>query len=269
MPQSDTPRPHRSLISGQRFYRLRKFCQHLLDPFARLNRHTLTVRDAASLHHAMGWQLAPDLDFDHLLLHQTAVDVNHRPLRDAEVIAGAARNLAPGIILEIGTGAGHTTALLARNAPAARIYTVNILPEEIDAGGTYVTDAPSREEIGAFYRRQGCTNITQLYANTATWQPDLDPIDIAFIDGCHDADFVYRDTLLVLRHSHPGTVILWHDFSPSLVDRHPWIADVCLGVQQLFHNRILSGPIYHLQDSWVGMHTVRPSDLTGHAVPQP
>ena len=209
----------------------------------------------------MGWNETPQLVGEHLHRFEHAGDLNERRLRDAEVLGAACCNTAPKIILEIGTGEGYCTAQLATNGPDATVYTVNIPPDEIDQGGTLVTEAIAVERIGRFYRELGLTNVEQILANTANWEPDFGPIDIAFIDGCHDAEFVFNDTCKVLQRARPGTLILWHDFQPQLVDQFSWIADVCRGVDRLYTERRIRGPIFHLADSWVGLYRVDAKDL--------
>lgn len=221
-----------------------------------LEANVLEARSLAMLQKAMGWTREPDLDFEHLRQYQFLEDLNDRRLRDAEVIASACCNGNPKVILEIGTAGGHTTALMARNAPQATVYTVNIPPEEISAGGEFVTAAPDRKEIGRFYRELGLGNVRQILANTARWSPDFGPIDVAFIDGCHDADFVFSDTCKALDRCRPGSLILWHDFSPGHTRVYHWIAAVCDGVERLYRKRKLHGPILHLADSWVGLYRV-------------
>ena len=104
-----------------------------------------------------------------------------------------------------------------------------------------------------------CANVRQIYANTATWEPDIGPIDVAFIDGCHDADFVFNDSRKVLKHCRPGSAMLWHDFAPELTPVYPWIAEVCSGVERLYRERLISGRILHLRESWVGLYRVPPA----------
>jgi predicted O-methyltransferase YrrM len=205
---------------------------------------------------AMSWTRVPLLTGDHLHVFQYPEDLNDRRLRDAEVIGAACCNGTPEILLEIGTSCGWTTALMAENAVNGTVYTVNIPPEEIALGGINVTGAPSYEEIGSFYRAKGLGNICQIFANTACWEPDFGPIDVAFIDGCHDANFVYGDTVKILRRCRPGTILMWHDFNPGLRKVYPWIQEVCSGVERLFREGLIRGKILYLQDSWVGVYRV-------------
>ena len=210
------------------------------DPLRHLRSNVLVVRSLDHLKKAMGWTRSPLLEGDHLHAFDYLEDLNDRRIRDAEVVGAACCNGDPKILLEIGTGSGRTTALMARNAPDATVYTVNIPPEE----------------IGRHYREAGLTNVRQVLANTLRWEPDFGPIDVAFIDGCHDAEFVYSDTKKILAKCRPGSLVLWHDFAPDLVQTYHWIQEVCLGVERLFAEGLVRGRILHLQDSWVGLYRV-------------
>jgi predicted O-methyltransferase YrrM len=230
--------------------------QQTIAAFPHLNANVLEVRNNEYLKKAMGWSNDPVLEGDHLHAFHYLEDLNGRRLRDAEVIGAACCNGNPQILIEIGTSHGKTTALMAQNAPNGLIYTVNIPPEEIAEGGHNVTFAPKREEIGKYYRDKGYKNIRQILANTLYWEPDFGPIDIAFIDGCHDADFVYHDTRKILKKCHPGSIVLWHDFSPQLMNIYPWLKDVAAGIDRLYTDNLLQGKILHLQDSWIGLYKV-------------
>lgn len=185
-------------------------------------------------------------------------DVNERRVRDAETLGTVCRNVNAGVMLEIGTAEGHSTALMSENAPGAKIHTVNILPEEMQngEGGNHTTIALERDKIGSYYRERGCGNITQIFANSAVWEPDLGTIDVAFIDGCHDVDFVYNDSVKILRHMKPGAFMLWHDFNPALTMQYHWINSVCRGIELLFETGKIDGRIFHVKDSWTGVYRV-------------
>lgn len=226
------------------------------DPWKHLRRNVLEVRDFVCLKKAMGWTADPVLTDEHLGRFDYLEDLNERRLRDAEVIAGACCNGAPRTLLEIGTANGQTTALMARHAPAATVHTVNIPPEEIHEGGRLVTGAFAAGDLGRVYREQGCTNVRQILANTATWEPDLGPVDVALIDGCHDAEFVFNDTRKILKTCRPGSIILWHDFNLDVMAAYPWIAEVCHGVDRLYAERLIKGRILHVRDSWIGLYRV-------------
>ena len=205
-----------------------------------------------------GWQAEPILDRPDMNDFDYVEDVNERRIRDAESLATVMRNVNPRVALEIGTANGMATLLMSVNAPESSIYTINIPPEEILAGegGELTTVAMERHVIGRAFRECGRSNITQIYANSATWNPDIGKIDVAFVDGCHDADFVFNDTRKILPHMQPGGFIIWHDFNPELVKKYSWIDSVCLGVEKLCRKGLIGGRIFHIRDSWMGIYQV-------------
>lgn len=218
----------------------------------------IELNSAGELNRVFGWEMPPILDRPDIHDFEYVEDVNERRVRDAESLATVVRNLSPKTVLEIGTSNGMGTVLMAANAPEAQIYTVNIPPEEVSSGqgGQLTTIAPERDKIGAAYKARGLKNIIQIIANTASWEPNIGEIDIAFIDGCHDTDFVYSDTRKVLKHMRPGGFILWHDFNLDLIEKYHWIRSVCLGVEKLYAQGLLPGRIFHVRDSWVGVYRV-------------
>lgn len=205
-----------------------------------------------------GWQAEPILDRPDMHDFDYVEDANERRIRDTEGLATVMCNVNPKVALEIGTANGMATLLMSVNAPESSIYTINIPPEELVAGegGTLTTAAMGRETIGCAFRERGRSNITQIYANSATWIPDIGRIDVAFIDGCHDTDFVFNDTRKLLPHMQPGGFIIWHDFNPELARKYSWIDSVCLGVEKLYRKGLIGGRIFQIRDSWMGIYRV-------------
>lgn len=228
-------------------------------PCPRLERAVIPLNNVRELRKVFGWNKDPILEGDPTLdAWEYVEDANERRIRDAEVLGCVMRNTDGSTALEIGTAEGRSTALMHYNGPSSRIFTVNIPPEEILAGkgGTHTTFALEKERIGRHWRSLGLPNITQIYANTATWEPDIGNIDVAFIDGCHDADFVYNDTRKVLAHMRSGSYVLWHDFNMELMAKYDWIGEVCVGVERLLADGLISGRVFHVRDSWIGVYRV-------------
>jgi hypothetical protein len=236
--------------------KIRQFLAY--DDFYYLNRYLIELNNQNELKKVFRWGNDPIISDNSMYDFLYIEDVNERRIRDAETIGTVSCNVNNGVFLEIGTSRGHSTALIAKNAPSGKIYTVNIDPEEAMSGkgGILITEALNREDIGSFYKEKGFKNIKQIFTNTATWKPDVGTVDVAFIDGCHDTEFVYRDTVKVIKHMKKGSIIMWHDFNLDLTKKFHWINSVCLGIEKLYRDGIIKGRIYHIRDSWVGIYQI-------------
>ena len=188
-----------------------------LDELINLRSCVIELNDIQELKRVFDWSLDPKLDRPEVYKFRYIEDVNNRRLRDAECLGTVVRNINPITCLDIGTGFGYSAALMAINSPASEIYTINIPPEEFEEGGVLTTMKLDKSKIGSYFREGKFSNIKQLYANTATWEPDIGNIDIAFIDGSHDSTFVFNDTVKILKYMKPGSFILWHDFNLGLL----------------------------------------------------
>ncbi len=228
------------------------------DALYNLNHSVIELNNFEELKKVFRWEKDPVLDRPDIYDFDYVEDVNERRIRDAESLATVMRNTNPSVALEIGTANGMATVLMSANAPDSKIYTVNIPLEEILAGkgGKLTTVAMEREQIGLAFRDRNLVNITQIYADTATWEPNIGTIDVAYIDGCHDTEFIYNDTRKILKHMKPGGFILWHDFNPGLAKKFGWINSVCLGVEKLCRDGLIRGRIFLIRDSWVGIYKV-------------
>lgn len=220
-----------------------------------LKRSLVELNHIDDLRKNFNWIENFDIDEPFVKEMDGPLDANERRIRDAEVLASIARNVKPRACLEIGTAAGFSTTLIAKNAPQSRVYTLNASPEDISSGnaGNHTTVALEREHIGSYYRARGMTNIRQIYANSLHWKQNIEHVDLAFIDGCHDFDFVVSDTRKVIQIANPGCFILWHDFHLELSQEYDWIFSVCSAVGHLLRKKEINGPIFHLKNSWIGI----------------
>lgn len=207
---------------------------------------------------ALGWNKSPQFNRAEIDEFVDYSDLNDRRLKEMEIIAGACANKDSNetVILEIGTAYGRATKYMSLNAPHSKIYTINIPPEEFDEGGNFTTFSLPVDKIGVEYRDMGCENVIQILENTLHWTPSMNHIDVAFIDGSHDSDFVYQDTLKVLSKCKPGSIIIWHDFNPNMIYKEPHIFEVCLAIDKLYMDGHLSKKMIHLEYSWVGIYVV-------------
>jgi predicted O-methyltransferase YrrM len=126
-----------------------------------------------------------------------------------------ARLSKPKVIFEIGTLAGYTAVHFALNAPEARIFTLDLGPEDRSSLPTTVMDDSfiSKHEHRPKALEQ-FPQVTCLYGDTAKF--DFSPyrglVDLFFIDGAHSYEYVRNDSLKAMECTHPGSVIAWHDY---------------------------------------------------------
>lgn len=182
-------------------------------------------------------------------------ELHGRKRRDAEVLCTVARNRR-GPCLDLGTSFGRSAFKLATNVgPEHTVFTVNMLPEQAAAAGVHITHVLTREQIGSYCRERGVDNVEQVFADTANWQPDprIANLAVAFVDACHDAEAVRRDSHLCWQRLRRGGVLLWHDFAPIQRHRHDWIRTSMQGVAMFLRDIGHLGPVHHLRGSWIGL----------------
>lgn len=237
---------------------LKSKIKSVVSDFSHLEKLVIELNDYKELMKVFAWDKEPFLDMDEIYEYQSDVDLNQRRIRDAESIGLVMKNQTPAVALEIGTAKGLTTSLMSLNSTDSKIYTVNIPADEIKSGegGKYTTESFSSDEIGIEYKKRKLKNVNQIYANTATWKPDIGEIDFLFVDGCHDTDFVYNDTKKCLEFMKEGSFILWHDFNLNLVNKYNWIDSVCKGVEKLCAENLINKRIYTIKDSWIGIYRI-------------
>lgn len=144
-------------------------------------------------------------------------------LAELAILAQAAAAIPPDrIVVEIGTFDGRTTLNLAVNAGAARVFTLDLPPDERTAfalapGERQYVDKP---QPGARFRdcgapwRAAARRITQLLGDSVTfdWTPYERRAGLAFVDGSHAYEYVRKDTETALRLVAKGGIVLWHDY---------------------------------------------------------
>ena len=144
-------------------------------------------------------------------------------LAELAILAQAAAAIPAGSsVVEIGTFDGRTTLNLAVNANAARVFTLDLPPDERAAfalapGERQYVDKP---QPGARFRacspawQEAAQRITQLLGDSATvdWTPYAGRAGLVFVDGSHAYDYVRKDTETALRLVQRGGFVLWHDY---------------------------------------------------------
>jgi predicted O-methyltransferase YrrM len=121
-------------------------------------------------------------------------------------------------VFEFGTYKGVSITQLALNMPEnSRIYTLD-LPEDDPRSSMPITDpediALAREKgKGALVPRDVAPRIQFLKQDSATFDetPFAGQMDLIFVDGAHNADYVRNDSEKAWRMARSGGIVAWHD----------------------------------------------------------
>lgn len=132
---------------------------------------------------------------------------------------------SPRKIFEFGTYDGSTTLRLARAAPAAAIWTIDLAePDAADYRERIAADEapPDFSGIGSLFARESAGTITQLIGDTRSFDfaPWEGSIDLVIVDADHAYDSILSDSRAALRMVRSGGVIVWDDYSshyPSVI----------------------------------------------------
>jgi len=133
--------------------------------------------------------------------------------KDLETLIALIRTVSsPRHVIEFGVNVGRTAKAIMANVPGIERYTgidvpldyVPILALQLDNAvsnpGEMVLSDPRFHLI---VRPRGSLDLTVA---------DLEPCDVAFIDGDHGRAAVLHDTMLARALVRPGGIIVWHDY---------------------------------------------------------
>lgn len=235
-------------VKSKLFAKLNRFLGQPNFKYINANLHTIaSIEDLKTF---LDWTESGKLTRPDLSEVDSIVDINNRRTRDAEVIATAMANKKPKIAVEIGTSLGQMTLLMHENSSDSKIFTVNAPPELLNSGngGINTTIAWDLDRVGEAFRHVSQEKIEQVISDSKDWVPPSN-IEFAFIDGCHDTQYVISDTEAILEKAAVGCVIIWHDANPSKAATFPWVWDVCLGIDMLIASGKIKGPLYSLKDA--------------------
>lgn len=138
-------------------------------------------------------------------------------------LAAIARIRKPRTIFEFGTYDGATTLWLARNAPEAEVFTLDLPPDrrEYWERATLVGGSRGEDGLGACFKdAPEASRITQLLGDSRTY--DLSAyfgrIDLIVVDAGHSYECAKADTLNALRMITSRGAVVWDDYGwPGVV----------------------------------------------------
>jgi predicted O-methyltransferase YrrM len=138
-----------------------------------------------------------------------------KPPKYAQLLFRIANFYQPKKILELGTSLGVTTAYLAAATPSAKIITIE--------GAPAIASKALRN-----FEQLDLRNITLVTGNfNDALQPalnELSVVDLAFVDGNHRKAPTLEYFGSILKHSGPGTIIIFDDIHWSAEMEEAWEA---------------------------------------------
>jgi hypothetical protein len=152
------------------------------------------------------------------------------------VILGAlVRQLKPQRIFEIGTFRGLTALSMASNCTWESVLWTLDLPPDLTAkdvnerfyaanpgsGFGKLADANIDRAVGAALRGySGPCRVEQLFGDAKDFDfSPYTPVDLFFVDGCHQYAEAKRDTLIAWKALRSGGRLVWHDYTWSTVEK--------------------------------------------------
>ena len=140
----------------------------------------------------------------------------------AYVLSLVTAYLQPQRIFEIGTGTGEATLLMARQAPTARVDTLD-LGACAPTLGTQRGDLPlPGARVGDAFRDSPWSPLINQHLGDSAgfdFAPFAGRIDLVFVDGAHTDGYVANDSAAALAMASPRGVVIWDDchlYHPSI-----------------------------------------------------
>ena len=132
------------------------------------------------------------------------------------------RHIRPHRVFEFGTLQGRTTLNLALNLPdTSHIFTLNLRVESYERfDGWHKQDELLVKEnygqIGHLFRETEVEcKIVQLWGDSLTFEfaPYKESMDMIFIDGNRQYEYVISDSENARQMLRPGGLLVWHDYN--------------------------------------------------------
>lgn len=175
-----------------------------------------------------------------------SIDYAAASVAERIVLGAFVKQLRPTRIFEIGTFRGLTALALAANCDwDAQLWTLDLPPdltaEDVNnryyssnpqSGFKKLAEAKTERFVGTALKDfHGKCQVEQIYCDAAEFDfSAYAPIDLFFVDGCHEYAAAKRDTLAAWQTVRPGGRVVWHDFTWPDVEKaiHEAMPDVAV-----------------------------------------
>lgn len=147
----------------------------------------------------------------------------------------------PPRVFEIGTHLGLSLVEFSRMLPGAELHSLNILPEQVE-GQPLQGEILPVDQIGQYARLRGLS-YTQHLGDSRLFDYTRVPVpvDVAFIDGRHEYEYIRNDTHKILPLLETGGVMAWHDYS-----RHNAVARAAADAIDTLNRDLFSNGLTHV-----------------------
>lgn len=171
------------------------------------------------------------------------------PVSDYILKASIVASFKPKTILEIGTFYGWGAASFKTAVPESTVYTIN--PRETAGANNPISEG----RIGEVFKKKGL-DAHQIWSDSTKFDfSTLPPIDVAYIDGNHDYEFVYKDLENTSRVVTKAVIL--DDYIPSKRSPRgevrswgPWNKSVTSAVNDfLRHNKNIFSQAYWIEET--------------------
>jgi glycosyltransferase involved in cell wall biosynthesis/SAM-dependent methyltransferase len=172
--------------------------------------------------------------------------IGFTPAEDTQAVLTLLAHPRPERILEIGTAAGHMTANLTEwSSDTAQVFSLGIV-KDMPVGTTAAQryEDPPAEAFGRqanFFGKADKVLFLQVDSLFMDFRR-IARLDFAFIDGAHDREHVFSDSLRVYDVLRPGGYLVWHDFGSTT----PWVE-----VHQALEHLPFAEAIVHVEGTQV------------------
>jgi predicted O-methyltransferase YrrM len=143
-----------------------------------------------------------------------------KPPQLGRLLFRLARYYRPGVVVELGTSLGLSTAYLAAGAEDAKVWTIE--------GSAAVAERAARDlaELG-LARVDGSGRVEVVTGNfDAVLEPLVErvgPVELAFVDGNHRYEPTLRYFDILMRHSGRSSMLIFDDIHWSAEMERAWV----------------------------------------------
>jgi predicted O-methyltransferase YrrM len=113
----------------------------------------------------------------------------------------------PASVFEIGTNMGTGTNIICHALPDAKVYSLDLPTELAHISLQHPVSEGKGDAVGSKCKKP----FTQLRGDSMMFNYKDYPVEAAFIDGEHDYDHVFKETVGIAAHLNDIKLIIWHD----------------------------------------------------------